>query len=227
MSARRKKPRRGVGTRSAVTTVSPKSSSSKADWIAGGILIALTIIAYLPVWHAGFIWDDDQHLTANPCIVGPSGFADIWTSAEAYYYPLVLTTFWIIHQLAGLNPLPYHLLNVLLHAASALLLWRVLRKLGVPGPWFGAAFWALHPVMVQSVAWVTELKNTQSCFFYLLSILFFLTWDETKKAGPRLILSLLFFAMAITSKTSTVMLPVVLGLLLWWRHNRIIRARPR
>src|SRR4051794_30578167 len=77
--------------------------------------------------------------------------------------------------------------------------------------------------MVQSVAWVTELKNTQSCLFYLLSILFFLKWDELKSRSS-FALSLLFFAMAITSKTSTVMLPVVLGLCLWWRHNRVRAA---
>src|SRR5213075_820690 len=97
---------------------------------------------------------------------------------DAVYYPLVLTTFWAAHKLVGLNPMPYHLLNVFVHAANAILLWRVLRALNMRAAWLGAAFWALHPVMVQSVAWVTELKNTQSCFFYLLSILCFLKWQE-------------------------------------------------
>jgi tetratricopeptide (TPR) repeat protein len=105
--------------------------------------------------------------------------------------------------------------------ANVLLLWRVLRLLRVPGAWFGAALWALHPVMVQSVAWITELKNTQSCFFYLLSILFFLKADEDegKLDRWRFSLSLLFFALAVTSKTSTVMLPVVLALCIWWRRG--------
>jgi hypothetical protein len=92
----------------------------------------------------------------------------------------VLTTFWIFHKIFGLNPLPYHFVNVIIHAASAAVLWRVLRRLNVRGAWLGAALWTLHPVMVQSVAWITELKNTQSCLFYLLTILFFLQADKAK-----------------------------------------------
>src|SRR5207244_7336981 len=83
-----------------------------------------------------------------------------------------------LHKFVGVSPWPYHFLNVLLHAGSAVLLWQVLRQLDVRGGWLGATLWALHPVMVQSVAWVTELKNTQSCFFYLLSIFYFLNWEE-------------------------------------------------
>ena len=194
-------------------------------WLLGAFIIALTIAAYLPAIHGGFIWDDDAHLTNNPCIVGPLGLKEIWTSSQAYYYPLVLTSFWLFHKLVGLNPLPYHFLNVLVHAGAAVLLWRVLRQLDVRGAWLGAAIWALHPVMVQSVAWITEFKNTQSCFFYLLSILFFLEADnaetDPKRRWRRHALALLFFAMAITSKTSTVMLPVVLGLCLWWRRGQL------
>ena len=146
------------------------------DWLLGLFLIGAIFLAYAETRHAGFIWDDESHLTQNPCIVGPLGLKEIWTSARAVYYPLVLTVFWILHKFVGLNPSPYHILNVLMHAGSAVLLWRVLRQLNVRGAWLGAALWALHPVMVQSVAWVTELKNTQSCLFYLLSIFCFLSW---------------------------------------------------
>src|SRR6266700_6961138 len=148
------------------------------DWLLGFCLIGITLLAYAQTRHAGFIWDDESHLTQNPCIVGPLGLKEIWTSARAVYYPLVLTVFWILHKFVGLNPSPYHILNVLMHAGSAVLLWRVLRQLNVRGAFLGAALWALHPVMVQSVAWVTELKNTQSCLFYLLSIFCFLKWQE-------------------------------------------------
>jgi tetratricopeptide (TPR) repeat protein len=194
-------------------------------WLWALFLVAATVFAYHRVWHAGFIWDDDEHLTQNRCIIGPLGFQDIWTSSQAYYYPLVLTTFWLLHKFVDLNPLPYHLLNVFMHAGSAVFLWLVLRHLGVRIAWVGAALWALHPVMVQSVAWVTELKNTQSCFFYLLSILFFLKADDSGAKGQgrwRFGLSLVFFVMAITSKSATVMLPVVLGLCLWWRNGRLL-----
>src|SRR5207248_417539 len=95
------------------------------------VLLLLVFLVYARVGAAGFIWDDESHLTQNPCIVGPLGLGDIWTSASAFYYPLVLTTFWILHHFVGLNPLPYHILNVTFHGASALLLWRVLVQLRV------------------------------------------------------------------------------------------------
>ena len=103
---------------------------------------------------------DDDHLLQNPCIVGPLGFKAIWTTRTAVYYPLVLTSFWVGHALWNFNPLPYHLVNVAMHAACVLLLWRVLQDLKARGAWFGAALWALHPVQVESVAWITELKYT-------------------------------------------------------------------
>jgi tetratricopeptide (TPR) repeat protein len=189
-------------------------------------LVVAVILAYQQTWHAGFIWDDDAHLTENPCIVGELGIKGIWTTSAATYYPLVLTSFWVLHALWGLNPLPFHVVNVLMHAACALLLWRVLRGLNVRGAWLGAALWSLHPVMVESVAWITELKNTQSCFFYLLAILFFIKWCKTRNladgrtAGGRYALVLLCAVLAILSKSSTVVLPVVLGLCWWWLDRR-------
>src|SRR5205809_1365381 len=216
----------------------------KRDSLWAFLLIALVFISYARVFNADFIWDDESHLTRNPCIVGPLGLKEVWTSTRAVYYPLVLTTFWVVHKFVGLSPWPYHLLNVLLHAGSAVLLWQVLRQLNVRGAWLGAALWALHPVMVQSVAWVTELKNTQSGFFYLLSIFCFLNWEEKLRMtrisrikgaeevlvkyprNPRYLwfgLSLLFFLPAILSKPSVVMLPVVLGLCVWWRKGGVYR----
>jgi protein O-mannosyl-transferase len=198
--------------------------SKPGQWLLIPVLIALVFVAYARVIHGGFIWDDEAHLTQNPCVIGPLGLKEVWTSTRAVYYPLVLTTFWALHKLIGLAPWAYHALNVLLHAASAVLLWRVLRQLGVRAAWLGAALWALHPVMVQSVAWVTELKNTQSGFFYLLSIFWFLKFDSrVGQPGRRWRwgLSFLFFIFAILSKPSTVMLPIVLALCLWWRKRRV------
>src|SRR6059058_5151340 len=185
------------------------------------VLLLVVFLVYARVGAAGFIWDDESHLTQNPCIIGPLGLADIWTSASAVYYPLVLTTFWLLHHFVGLNPLPYHVLNVAFHAVSALLLWRVLVQLGVRGAWLGAALWALHPVLVQSVAWITEMKNTQSALFYLLAISCFLESRDRKRNGIFYWLTIFFFVAAITSKPSTVMLPVVLALCLWWREGGI------
>jgi tetratricopeptide (TPR) repeat protein len=201
-------------------------SPQNQNCFLGLLLILGVFIAYQPAWHAGFIWDDDAHLTANPCIIGPLGFKQIWTSSSAVYYPLVLTSFWVEHALWGLNPMPYHLVNIATHAACGILLWRVLQCLIVRGAWLGAALWALHPVQTESVAWITELKNTQSCFFYLLAILCFLKWQSEKNsAKPQrtewyYALALFCAALAILSKTSTVMLPVVLGLCWWWMEGR-------
>jgi protein O-mannosyl-transferase len=205
-----------------VQTTQP--SEARRAWLWAFLLVAITVVAYAPVWNAGFIWDDDDHLTENRCIVGPLGLTQIWTSGQAVYYPLVLTSFWVLHKFVGLNPLPYHVVNVFMHGGAAVLLWSVLRQLHVRGALLGAALWALHPVMVQSVAWITELKNTQSCLFYLLSILFFLKADRVESRIEQrwhFGLSFAFFAMAIASKPSTVMLPVVLVLCLWWLRVRI------
>ena len=152
------------------------------DWLWGLILILAVILTYTPIWRAGFIWDDDAVLTANPCIVGPLGLKEIWTTSAADILSFrVLTTFWVEHALWGLAPLPYHLVNVLLHGACAVLLWRVLRSLRVQGAWLGAALWALHPVESESVAWITEMKNTESGLFSLLSIFFFVSWLRVKE----------------------------------------------
>ena len=203
-----------------------------------GLLIALAVfVTYLPALYGGFIWDDNDHLTENPCIVGPLGFKGIWTSSAAVYYPLVLTSFWMEHVLWGLHPLPYHLINIVMHAACVVLLWRVLQSLNVPGAWLGAVFWGLHPVQVESVAWITEMKNTQSCFFFLLSVLFSLRWrNAATNVGDRqhewhYASALLCAALAILSKASTVMLPVVIGLCWWWvekewRWRNLLRLAP-
>jgi tetratricopeptide (TPR) repeat protein len=218
----------GVSTRVTTTSVGVPGPPSwfRRDWLWGLILVLSVILTYTPVWQAGFIWDDSVVLTANPCIVGPLGLKELWTTSAADICPLVLTTFWVEHALWGLAPLPYHLVNILLHAACALLLWRVLRRLRVQGAWLGAALWALHPVGVESVAWITEMKNTESCVFFLLSILFFVRWLRAKEfdgqtgAGWNYALTLLFAALAMASKSSTVILPVVLCLCAWWIEGR-------
>ena len=217
-----------ASTKVTATTVGVQWAPSwlRRDWLWGLILILSVILTYTPVWEAGFVWDDKAILTANPCIVGPLGLREIWTTNAADICPLTLTTFWVEHALWGLNPLSYHLVNVLLHAACAILLWRVLRSLRVQGAWLGAALWALHPVVVESVAWVTEMKNTESGLFFLLSILFFVRYLGAKDLGGRTgsgwnyALTLLFAALAMASKSSTVILPVVLFLCAWWIDGR-------
>ncbi len=211
-------------------SVSPVRRWHTRDWLYGLILGLAVALVYQPVWHAGFVWDDDVHLTANPAIVGPLGFKDIWTITGADVSPLTRSTFWLEHALWGLSPLPYHLVNVLLHAACAIVLWKVLVKLRVPYAWFGAALWALHPVMVESVAWVTEMKNTESGLFFLLSILFFIGEVKTRglaahdgggwRRHSNYAFTLLFAAFAIACKSTTAILPVTLCLCAWWLDGR-------
>lgn len=215
-----------------------------SDSFWGAFLLLAVVVAYAPIWQAGFVWDDDIILTRNPCIVGPLGLKEIWTTSAADICPLTITTFWIEHLLWGSNPFPYHLVNVLWHGACAVVLWLVLRELRTRGAWLGAALWAMHPVQVGSVGWVTEMKNTESTLFFLLSILSFLAWLNSKtgfqhpatvsspivdRAGGRMAssyaLCLLFGALAMASKSSTVILPIVLLLCAWWVEGRWRRRR--
>lgn len=208
---------------------------SGRGWFLGLLLVLAVFLAYIPVWRAGFVWDDRSMLTANPCIVGPLGLRQLWTTHFADICPLTLSAFWLEHALWGLSPAPYHLVNVLLHTADALLLWRVLRALRIPGAWLGAALWALHPVEVESVAWVTEQKNTLSGVFFLAAALCFLRWLSTRqpplsapiashpRRWPWYALAVFCAALAMAAKSSTVVLPVVLGLCVWWREGRVRR----
>src|SRR5208283_2316623 len=153
-------------------------------WFLTVGFLAIAFFVYQPAWHAGFIWDDDDHLTANPAMTAPHGLKMIWSSlATSRYYPLTLTTFWVQRQLWELDPLPYHMVNIALHALSGFLIFLVLRRLRVPAAWLAAMLWVLHPVNVESVAWITELKNTQSGVFFFLSILCFLRFEADRKHG--------------------------------------------
>jgi protein O-mannosyl-transferase len=201
--------------------VSP-SSPHQIRWRAGlyaTLVGMLLLIAYATIWKAAFIWDDDNHLTANPCVVGPLGLWEAWTTPEANYFPLVITHFWVLHKIFVLKPTAYHAINLLLHFANSLLLWRVLKQLKVPGAWLGAALWSLHPVMAETVAWVSEFTNTQSCFFFLVSVWAFVRWltDGKDRAGRWwYAVALVAATGAMLSKPSTVMLPVVFVLCWWW-----------
>jgi protein O-mannosyl-transferase len=199
--------------------------SSFSMWLAALLLVLATILAYQPVWHAGFIWDDDKYVTQNPMLIATGGLRQIWFSAhlQSQYFPLVFTTLRFEHSIWGLNPLGYHLVNVLLHATNALLLWHLLRRLAVPAAWLAAALWALHPVQVESVAWVTELKNVQSTLFYLSALLAWVKFigNPAKPALAFYWLALLFYALALLSKTTACTLPAILMLILWWKRETI------
>jgi tetratricopeptide (TPR) repeat protein len=194
-------------------------------WVLGGLLVAAVILFYKPVWKAGFIWDDDVYVTGNQLLTAPDGLKRIWFSQDSpsQYFPLVYTTFRLEHQLWRLRPEGYHWVNILLHASNALLLWRLLVRLKIPGAWLGAALFALHPVQVESVAWVTERKNVLSLFFVLLSLLGWerFNGDERKRRWLFYGLSLGAYLFALFSKTTACTLPAALLLMLWVKRKPI------
>src|SRR5208283_2938685 len=147
----------------------------------GGLIVLLVFLAYLPALRGGFVWDDDAWTTnLSALFQNTSGLRLIWFQPTTLqqYYPLSGTTFWLDYQLWKFWTTPYHVENVLLHALAALLFWRLLLRLQLPGAWLAAAIFALHPVQVESVAWVTELKNVLSLFFVLLALLAWVKFIE-------------------------------------------------
>jgi protein O-mannosyl-transferase len=148
------------------------------------VLTCATLIAYWPALSAGFIWDDDVILTSNPLVKADQGLYRMWFTLESVdYWPVTGSSFWLEWRLWGMRASGYHLSNVLQHIASALLVWLVLHKLSIPGAWIAACLFALHPVNVESVAWITQRKNTLSQIFLLLSIVWFIRYD-TRLRGP-------------------------------------------
>ncbi|MBN1268409.1 MAG: tetratricopeptide repeat protein [Kiritimatiellae bacterium] len=196
--------------------------------VAAGILtiIVLAGLVYLPAVNGRFLWDDEDVVVSNFALRTFDGFLRIWSKPEAspqgYYWPVTYSVFWIEYQLWGLDTLGYHLVNVALHAFNALLLWALLRRLRVPGAWVAAALFAVHPVQVESVAWIVELKNTLSTALVLSSLLVYFgpAPGERVRNAMRVTFSLGLFIAALLSKSSTAALPLIMVFLHMWRGDR-------
>ncbi|CAN5703729.1 tetratricopeptide repeat protein [soil metagenome] len=220
--------------------------------ILGAVAIyLLTFAAYWTAIGGEFIWDDDYYVTNNAMLRSIDGLPQIWNPAEwargrestmrLQYYPMTLTSFWIEHQLWGNSSVGYHIVNVLLHATTACLLWITLRKCSVPGAWAAAAVFALHPINVESVAWITERKNVLSGVFYFSALLVYLKYMEIRAPdrAPKpqdaeegllslpedetrvYALAIFLFACALLSKSVTATLPAAILLIIWWKRGRI------
>lgn len=180
--------------------------------VGAAALVLLAFLVYLPSLRGGFIWDDLLLVNENPLIKGEFTLRTIWFRTD---FPLSNMALWLEWLAFGKNATGYRIVNAILHAASCVLLWRLLERLKIPGGWLAAAMFAVHPVAVASVAWISEIKNTLSLPFYLLSVWFYLGAEEgfaanqTRPARWKYFFSLIAFVLALFTKTSTVMLPVI------------------
>jgi len=222
-----------------------KISTRHITLLGALIMVVLTAIAYAPVTRNGFIWDDDANITLNPVIQDPAGLPHIWaitrseadrrSTAAAQYFPVTHTTLWLQWQIHGAWAPGYHIANVMLHLAGALVLWTLLRELGLSplAAWLAALLYVLHPVAVESVAWATERKNTVSSLFFLLSlwwfIKFFVRYDTAAKlagkARTTFVVAVFLFVLAILGKTNAIVLPAILGMIIWARQNGRVTKR--
>ena len=193
------------------------------------VLIALALaipaaVSYLPALAGGFVWDD-RGFAEEPVIHAATGLRSIWFSPaelerEGHYWPLVYSSFWLEHKLWGLAPAGYHAVNVALHLVNCLLTWRLLVRLRVPGAVVIAAVFAVHPVHVESVAWIIERKDVLSALFYLSAVLVWIRFVEQPQPG-RYALALALFTAGLLSKSVVVTLPVALAIWHWWRYGKV------
>src|SRR5882724_5322431 len=197
--------------------------------VFGVMLAAVTIFAYRPAWHGGFLWDDDDYIINNELLTAPDGWQRIWFSLDSpsQYFPFTYSTFRIEHALWGLNTTGYHWVNLLLHVGNALLVWAVLARLKVPGSWLAAAIFALHPVQVESVAWITERKNVLMGFFFLLTLLAWTVFvdERTRRRSIFYCLALVCYVLALSAKATACTLPAALFLILWLEKTPITMRR--
>ena len=218
------------------TKTSPPVSSSKSispargsaawrryrDWVLGAALVAATALVYRPAWHGKPLLDDAGRFMMTPEQQSWNGLARLWIQPRTtwQYHPLVDTMYWVEAKLWGQEVFGYHLVTIALHVASALLLVKILGKLQIRGAWLAAAIFALHPVLVESVAWMVELKNTLSGLFFFAAILAYLNFDQTRRLRTYLLVGLLF-TLGILAKAIVATVPAVVLILIWWKRGRV------
>ena len=196
------------------------------DLLLAFILVTSTFLAYQPAWHGLTIWDDAEYIANNAEFTTLNALKRIWFEhgSTLHYFPLLDTAFWIQQKLWGSSTLGYHLVSIACHAAGALLILVILRRLQVKGAWLAAAIFALHPVYVESVAWISELKNTMSGAFYLGAVLAYLRFDEIRKPSSYGLAAGLFLC-GLLSKTTVIVWPLGMLVILWWKHGALCWRR--
>ncbi len=213
-----------------------QTDAPKNVWLWWCALLVVLMLVYRPALKGGFVWDDPRHVADNRMLQSLQGLGDIWWGSlwpfgqadlrrvTPQYYPLTHTTFWLEYHLWGLRTTGYHVVNVLLHALSAGLLWRLLRHVRVPGAFVATALWVLHPMQVESVAWISERKNVLSGLFYIAGVWAFVrSEDDSARKNQWYALSFGLFVAALLSKTVASTLPGAVAVLLWWRTGILSR----
>lgn len=190
-------------------------------WLFAVVLSSAVAFIYQPAWHGGFVWDDEQ-VIADRELQSLHGLYRVWfdiSAAQQQYYPLAFSVLWVERKVWGDTMLGYHFVNIVLHVLCALLVLRVLQRLAIPGAFLASALFALHPLQVESVAWIVELKNILSTIFYLGAAIAYLRFDQSRKAG-NYVGALALFLMALLCKTATLTLPAALLVVFWWQRGR-------
>ncbi len=184
-------------------------------------IFASLIVVYWPALTGGIIWDDERHIT-RPALQSLHGLWRIWfdLTATQQYYPLLHSAFWVEHRLWGDAVIGYHLANLTEHALSAFLIILILRRLEFRGAWLAGLLWALHPVCVESVAWMSEQKSTLSGVFYFAAALTYLHFDRSRRKSLYFA-AFALFVLALLSKSVTATLPAALLVVFWWQRGRI------
>ena len=196
----------------------------RREALTAAAIAVLAAVSYVPALSGGFVWDD-VIFAEEPVIHAVSGLKSIWLAPadirnEGHYWPLVYTSFWLEHKLWGLRPGGYHAVNIILHLVNCLLLWRLLVRLGVAGAAVVAAVFAVHPVHVESVAWIIERKDVLSALFYLAAVQVWIRFVEQPRPA-RYALALGLFVAGLLCKSVVVTLPVALVIWHWWRSGRV------
>src|SRR6266516_367764 len=200
-------------------------SWSKRDWFFCGILAVVTMLAYQPAWHGGPLWDDDAHV-GGPELRSLDGLSRIWfvPRSTQQYYPLLHTSYWLQQKLWGDSPTGYHLVNLLLHVGCVVLVLKILLLLRIPGAELAAIIFALHPVNVETVAWIAERKNTLSEVFGLAATLSYLKFDASRSRRSYAFTTGLFL-LGLLTKTAIVTLPLAWLVIFWWKRGAAISWR--
>ncbi len=215
-----------LGADSMAGSLNPRSGDWRTVLLPAALIVLAVVWIYSPVIRGDWLWDDKQLIKENATYIHDrAGLWRIWADPHGLpdYYPLLTSVEWLEWHLWHENVAGYHVVTIGLHVLGAFLLWRLLGKLGVRMAWLGALLFAIHPVQVESVAWMAELKNTLSLPPFLLAMMAYIDFDDAGKKSDYA-RAALWFIVAMLCKTTMVMFPFVILLYAWWKRGHIRRA---